>query len=70
MFVTAQVGETLDTMSDKTDLTGDGGVLKTIIRHAKPDALDPSESLPLVDGKFWIVSVILDMFYILGCLSL
>lgn len=37
-------------MSDPIDLTGDGGVLKTIIRRAKPDAIAPSESLPLVDG--------------------
>lgn len=35
---------------DAIDLTGDGGVLKKIVRRAKPDAFSPSESLPLVDG--------------------
>lgn len=39
-------------MADTIDLTGDGGVLKTIIRRAKADAVAPSESLPLVDGMF------------------
>lgn len=39
-------------MSDAIDLTGDGGVLKTIVRRAKPDAIAPSENLPLVDGTF------------------
>lgn len=37
-------------MGDAIDLTGDGGVLKTIIKQAKPDALTPTENLPLVDG--------------------
>lgn len=37
-------------MGDMIDLSGDGGLLKTIIRKAKIDALAPSESLPLVDG--------------------
>ncbi|KAG8390847.1 hypothetical protein BUALT_Bualt01G0126000 [Buddleja alternifolia] len=39
-------------MGDSVDLSGDGGVLKTIVRSAKPDAIVPSESLPLVDGMF------------------
>ncbi|CAA6655005.1 unnamed protein product [Spirodela intermedia] len=39
-------------MGDRTDLTGDGGVLKTILRKAKPDAICPSESLPLVDVHY------------------
>ncbi|KAK4480281.1 hypothetical protein RD792_017738 [Penstemon davidsonii] len=37
-------------MGDSIDLSGDGGVLKTIVRQARPDAIAPSESLPLVDG--------------------
>lgn len=32
------------------DLTGDGGVVKTILKHAKADAIAPSKDLPLVDG--------------------
>ncbi|KAK3162444.1 hypothetical protein QOZ80_1BG0089610 [Eleusine coracana subsp. coracana] len=39
-------------MADTTDLTGDGGVLKTVIRKAKADAASPSESLPLVDVHY------------------
>lgn len=42
-------------MGDAVDLTGDGGVIKTIIRQAKPGALGPSEDLPLVDGIFFLV---------------
>lgn len=41
-------------MSDTVDLTGDGGVLKKIVRRAKSDAIAPSEGLPLVDGMFYI----------------
>jgi hypothetical protein len=37
-------------MEEMIDLTGDGGVLKTVVRKAKDDAIAPSESLPLVDG--------------------
>lgn len=37
-------------MSDSIDLSGDGGVVKTILRKAKADALCPSDDLPLVDG--------------------
>ncbi|CAH9091252.1 unnamed protein product [Cuscuta epithymum] len=36
-------------MGDTVDLTGDGGVLKKIVRRAKSDAVSPSESLPLLD---------------------
>ncbi|KAG9135867.1 hypothetical protein Leryth_002579 [Lithospermum erythrorhizon] len=39
-------------MGDTIDLTGDGGVIKTIIRRAKSDAIAPSESLPLVDVHY------------------
>lgn len=39
-------------MADAIDLTGDGGVMKTIVRRAKADALGPSESLPLVDVHY------------------
>jgi hypothetical protein len=37
-------------MANTIDLTGDGGVLKTVIRKAKADAITPSDSFPLVDG--------------------
>ncbi|KZV26124.1 hypothetical protein F511_06050 [Dorcoceras hygrometricum] len=39
-------------MSDSVDLTGDGGVLKTTVRRAKPDAIAPSETLPLLDVHY------------------
>ncbi|KAJ6311768.1 hypothetical protein OIU77_013508 [Salix suchowensis] len=39
-------------MSDSLDLSGDGGVVKTILRKAKADALCPSEDLPLVDVHY------------------
>ncbi|WOG92635.1 hypothetical protein DCAR_0311909 [Daucus carota subsp. sativus] len=39
-------------MSNTIDLTGDGGVVKTIVRRAKADAITPSESLPLVDVHY------------------
>ncbi|CAA2997663.1 peptidyl-prolyl cis-trans isomerase FKBP20-1 [Olea europaea subsp. europaea] len=39
-------------MGDSIDLSGDGGVLKTIVRRAKPDAIAPSESLPLLDVHY------------------
>ena len=37
-------------MGDAIDLTGDGGVIKTIVRKSKADAVAPTEDLPLVDG--------------------
>lgn len=37
-------------MGDAIDLTGDGGVIKTIVRQAKADAIAPTDDLPLVDG--------------------
>ena len=37
-------------MPDTMDLTGDGGLVKTVIRKAKADAVALSDSLPLVDG--------------------
>lgn len=37
-------------MAETIDLSGDGGVLKTVVRKAKDDAIAPSDSLPLVDG--------------------
>lgn len=37
-------------MGDVIDLSGDGGVLKQIVRRAKPDAISPSDDLPVVDG--------------------
>ncbi|KAM6598599.1 hypothetical protein CsatA_018208 [Cannabis sativa] len=39
-------------MADEIDLTGDGGVLKKIVRHAKADAVGPTEDLPLVDVHY------------------
>uniref|UniRef100_A0A452Z9E3 peptidylprolyl isomerase n=1 Tax=Aegilops tauschii subsp. strangulata TaxID=200361 RepID=A0A452Z9E3_AEGTS len=39
-------------MAETIDLTGDGGVLKTVIRKAKDDAISPSDSLPLVDVHY------------------
>lgn len=42
-------------MGDSVDLTGDGGVVKTVLRHAKADAVSPTEDLPLVDGMLeWL----------------
>ncbi|VFQ88386.1 unnamed protein product [Cuscuta campestris] len=39
-------------MAEIVDLTGDGGVLKNILRRAKPDAIGPSEDLPLLDVHY------------------
>ncbi|XP_066362031.1 peptidyl-prolyl cis-trans isomerase FKBP20-1-like isoform X3 [Miscanthus floridulus] len=39
-------------MAETIDLSGDGGVLKTVVRKAKDDAIEPSESLPLVDVPY------------------
>ncbi|KAK9283286.1 hypothetical protein L1049_011522 [Liquidambar formosana] len=39
-------------MGDAIDLTGDGGVTKTIVRRAKTDAVGPTENLPLVDVHY------------------
>ncbi|XAR66267.1 Peptidylprolyl isomerase [Bertholletia excelsa] len=39
-------------MDDAIDLTGDGGVIKSIIKHAKPDAMSPTENLPLIDVHY------------------
>ncbi|KAG5557763.1 hypothetical protein RHGRI_007876 [Rhododendron griersonianum] len=47
-----QFGEHLEIMGDAIDLTGDGGVIKTIVRRAKPDAIAPTDSLPLVDEQW------------------
>lgn len=49
-FLSNQAIETLGIMGDAIDLTGDGGVIKTIVRRAKADAVAPTENLPLVDG--------------------
>lgn len=46
-------------MSDAIDLSGDGGVLKKIVRHAKPDAIAPTQDLPLVDGMNYIIVLLL-----------
>ena len=39
-------------MGDVIDLTTDGGVLKTILRLAKPSAMQPTEDLPSVDVHY------------------
>lgn len=39
-------------MKDPIDLSGDGGVIKTILRQAKADAVGPTEGLPLVDVRY------------------
>ncbi|XP_057978933.1 peptidyl-prolyl cis-trans isomerase FKBP20-1 [Malania oleifera] len=39
-------------MGDIIDLTGDSGVIKQILRGAKPDAAGPTENLPLVDVHY------------------
>jgi len=39
-------------MGDSINLTVDEGVIKTVLRHAKPDAVGPSEDLPLVDVHY------------------
>ncbi|KAI0519140.1 hypothetical protein KFK09_006580 [Dendrobium nobile] len=39
-------------MGEVIDLTGDGGVLKTIIQIAKPNATGPTESLSVVDVRY------------------
>lgn len=45
-------------MADAIDLTGDGGVIKTIVKRSKADAVGPTEDFPLVDGMF-VLAVIL-----------
>lgn len=39
-------------MGDVIDLTGDGGVTKVVVRKAKPDAVAPTDNLPLVDVHY------------------
>ncbi|KAH8501533.1 hypothetical protein H0E87_016358, partial [Populus deltoides] len=39
-------------MGDSIDLSGDGGVFKSISRKGKADAICPSEDLPLVDVQY------------------
>ncbi|KAF5183668.1 Peptidyl-prolyl cis-trans isomerase fkbp20-1 [Thalictrum thalictroides] len=39
-------------MGDAIDLTGDGGVMKRIVRRAKADAVGPTENVPLVDVHY------------------
>ncbi|KAL6980562.1 peptidylprolyl isomerase [Sarracenia purpurea var. burkii] len=49
---TSQVTENLEVMSDAIDLTGDGGVIKTLVKRAKPNAIVPSDDLPLLDVHY------------------
>ncbi|KAH9766937.1 peptidyl-prolyl cis-trans isomerase FKBP20-1 [Citrus sinensis] len=58
-------------MGDSIDLTGDEGVIKKIVRQAKPDALSPTEDLPLVDGNLLSESplVLWKLALICTCLS-
>jgi len=46
-------------MGDSIDLSGDGGVFKSILRKGKADAICPSEDLPLVDGMFCFCRLLL-----------
>ncbi|KAG6763690.1 hypothetical protein POTOM_031126 [Populus tomentosa] len=39
-------------MGNSIDLSGDGGVFKSILRNEKADAICPSEDLPLVDVQY------------------
>ncbi|KAK9683327.1 hypothetical protein RND81_10G132300 [Saponaria officinalis] len=39
-------------MTDVIDLSGDAGVLKTVVRRPKDDAVGPTEDLPLVDVHY------------------
>eukprot|EP00249_Psilotum_nudum_P000943 c13158_g1_i1 orf=313-888(-) len=39
-------------MAQEIDLSGDGGVLKTVLQQAKSGALVPSEELPVVDLQY------------------
>uniref|UniRef100_A0A0F7GZ46 peptidylprolyl isomerase n=1 Tax=Cypripedium formosanum TaxID=53042 RepID=A0A0F7GZ46_9ASPA len=39
-------------MGEVIDLTGDGGVLKTIVQRAKPNATGPTESISVVDVHY------------------
>uniref|UniRef100_A0A0F7GZ51 peptidylprolyl isomerase n=1 Tax=Francoa sonchifolia TaxID=23250 RepID=A0A0F7GZ51_9ROSI len=39
-------------MGDEIDLTGDGGVIKMILKNAKADASTPTNDLPLVDVHY------------------
>ncbi|KAH7548120.1 hypothetical protein JRO89_XS14G0070300 [Xanthoceras sorbifolium] len=49
----------IEVMGDAIDLTGDGGVVKTIVRRPKAESTGPSEDLPLVDGIFlWLMLVL------------
>lgn len=43
-------------MGDAIDLSGDGGVIKTIVRQAKADAIAPTDDLPLVDGMHLLLT--------------
>ncbi|GAB2299783.1 hypothetical protein Dimus_033837, partial [Dionaea muscipula] len=45
-------GKTTIAMGDTADLSGDGGVIKTIVKQAKPNAISPSDDLPLVDVQY------------------
>lgn len=57
----------VQTMGDAIDLTGDGGVIKTIVRKSKSDAVAPTEDFPLVDGNAFsqYFRVIIAMNYII-----
>ncbi|GFZ14927.1 FKBP-like peptidyl-prolyl cis-trans isomerase family protein [Actinidia rufa] len=42
----------IETMSDAIDLSSDGGVIKTIVRRAKPGAIAATDNLPLLDVHY------------------
>ncbi|XP_025980072.2 peptidyl-prolyl cis-trans isomerase FKBP20 isoform X1 [Glycine max] len=46
------VCQIVQTMGDAIDLSGDGGVIKTIVRKSKADAVGPTENFPLVDVHY------------------
>ncbi|KAF9611801.1 hypothetical protein IFM89_035786 [Coptis chinensis] len=45
-------GLTSGIMADAIDLSGDGGVMKTIVRRAKSDAVGPTDNVPVVDVHY------------------
>lgn len=44
-------------MGDAIDLSGDGGVIKTIVRKSKSDAVAPTDDFPVVDGMLVLVPI-------------
>lgn len=55
-------------MGDSIDLSGDGGVVKIIVRSAKSDAISPSESFSQVDGTLFRFCCCLIQFKLWTCI--